>query len=176
MLCWEEVQHEVEFISICHLFVFPRTIILLDAFCFCMDEGTMNWDQMIRRMLPSSMIVVGLRTLRHLAAPPVSTFHMMMIDEISLLYHPNLWLLNKFVDIPPSLPSTYISFLISLNVWMSFLITNVSWRHVLETSQAFRLSKQLRLTTSWSILFTDGHLRMVLQVSRKEVEKNVNFG
>jgi hypothetical protein len=60
------------------------TILVVDAFYFCMDEGTMNWDRMIHRMLPSSMTVVGLRTLRHLAAPPVSMFHMMMIDEISL--------------------------------------------------------------------------------------------
>jgi hypothetical protein len=51
----------------------------MDASYFFLAEGTMNWDPMIRRMLPSSMTVVGLRTLRHLAAPLVSMF-LMMID------------------------------------------------------------------------------------------------
>lgn len=43
-------------------------------------RGTMNWAPMIRPMLPSSMIAVGLRTLRLLAALPVFMSLMMKID------------------------------------------------------------------------------------------------
>lgn len=37
---------------------------LVTVYLFGLIEGTMNWDLMIRRMLPSSMTAVGLRTLR----------------------------------------------------------------------------------------------------------------
>ena len=43
-------------------------------------EGIMNWAQMIHPMLQSSMIAVGLRTLRHLAALHTSMSLMMKTD------------------------------------------------------------------------------------------------
>lgn len=60
---------------------------VVDAYYSLLVQGTMNWDPKIRRTQPSSMTVVGLRILRHPVALPVSMFHMMMIDVISLFLH-----------------------------------------------------------------------------------------
>ncbi|KAL5169048.1 hypothetical protein HKD37_11G031043 [Glycine soja] len=45
-------------------------------------RGTMNWARMIHLMLPSSMTVVGLKTLKLLAAQPIFMSLMTKTDDI----------------------------------------------------------------------------------------------
>lgn len=55
------------------------------SFFFVNYEGTMNWARMIHLMLPSSMTVVGLKTLKLLAAQPIFMSLMTKTDVISHL-------------------------------------------------------------------------------------------
>ena len=59
---------------------------------FCGFGGTTNWGRRIRRMRPSFMIVVGLRILKHLAAPQAPMFLTTMMNDSFI--HSFIWISN----------------------------------------------------------------------------------